>query len=435
MAAILWFIILNFVDPIRTVNIPVPLELRNHEALAAGETPILLGNINDLQSQTIYLRMRGNSRIVEELRTNLTAYIDLAASDIIVAAGNREALPVMVQIENFGDEVELLSVRPLNVTLLLDNIITREMPVEVTMQGNVHQDFWAPPESVSVTPATVTVTGPSSVVSGIQRLDTLIHASGRTSTIHVSDNRVRPIGLNNVVINNPLIEINARVAVEVPIFRRGILEINPPIYNFEPPPGFGVYNIEFSPQYFNVAGDTDVIFSLEPINLDDIPEEFSTHTTPFEVSYNINHYLPSRVFLIESNQHTVNVNVVMEPIVERAVRIDRTSFNVQGMPPNTIIVTDEIVLNISALASVMETVTPITATARLFNSNFAEGEHEVPLTFGLPPRVSIVGEAPTLTIYARNPEADDTEVDFDIDEEVENDTETEDEDEEVKNDD
>ena len=414
MAFAMWFLIMNVEDPLRNDIVPVRLELRNEDALAMGAAEgIHLENIDNLRMQEIRFQVHGTSRSIDAIRDNLRAYIDLSALEIAAAAQRGESPLVTVQIEGYtGTGANIISRNPSSVRLIMDTITTVEFSVGVIKEGEIDEDtFFLPQESISITPSTVSVTGPSSIVNRIERMAVAYSIDGATSVIHRENLPILALDAANMPVESPHLQFVNRADIELPIFRRGRLQVLQPMYNAQPPEGFGIHSISWSPQFLDVAGEEYAIAALAPIMLDPIPEGMIMHsTTAFYVPYDIRVYLPQGVFLIDPIRHTVTAEVFVEPFVQQDFVVPVENIVVLGMPPYAEIITEEITVRLSALQSIMAGVSTFTITAFAGNADLEEGYNEIPLVLALPARVRHVGEeALTITIYVEAAEEENEE--------------------------
>jgi len=402
MAFVLWFLILNVEDPVRTDSWPVLLELRNEDALATGSAEgIHLENIEQLRLQTVRFQVRGTSRQIDAMRNSLSAYIDLSTPGIIAAAQRGDPLPVYVQPEGWGS-VEIQSFSPRTVTLTMDTITTVEMPVVPNLEGDIAYGFFLPPESVSVTPNVIPVTGPSSIVNRINRLEVAVNIDNAASAIHLEDLQVLALDAAGDPIISQHLRFENHADVELPIFRRGRIQVLQPQHLATSPEGFGVHSVDWNPQWLDVAGEEYAIANLAPIMLTPIPEGLiANNTTDFYEEYDIRFFLPHDVFLIDPSRHTITVDVFVEPFVEQEFTIPQEGIAVLGLPPGAEVLTEEITVRLRALRSIMATVSTVSPTAFVTAANLVEGYNEIPLVFALPARVSLVNneEDITITIY------------------------------------
>ena len=402
MAFVLWFIIINVEDPVRTQSMPVTLDLRNEDALAAGSSEgIHLENIDALRGQTIRFQVRGTSRNIDAIRQSLGAYIDLSTSEIIAAAHRGEPLRVSVQPEGYSDNIEIIGFSPSNVNLIMDTITTVELAVEVEVEGEIAYGFILLSESIDVTPNVVSVTGPTSIVERIERMAVTVNVDDETSVIFMEDLAIMALDAAGAPVLSPHLRYESRAAIELPIFRRGRVQVLQPQYHAQPPEGFGIHSINWSPQWLDVAGEEDAIEMLAPIMLSPIPEgEIMNRTEEFIVPYDIRVFLPPGVFLIDPSRHMINAEVFVEPFVQQNFVIPTENITIIGMPDNANIITEEITFTLSALRTIMAGIGNIMPTVFVNSENLMDGYNEIPVVIPHPARVSLVGnEAPTITIY------------------------------------
>ena len=401
MAFVLWFLILNVEDPIRNDFLTATLQLRNEQALLAGEG-IHIENIEALREQEIRFQVRGTSRNINAIRNSIGAYIDLSTSDIITAAQNGETLRVTVQPFGYGTIEMIGRSNPHIVDLIMDTITTVEMFVELEEEGEIAEGYHLFRESISITPDVVAVTGPTSVVNRIVRLVVTKDVDGATSTISHEDLPILALDVTGQSVTSQHLVFENTADIELPILLRGRVQILAPIYDAQPPEGFGIHSINWDPQWFDVAGEEYTIENLAPIMLDAIPEgQIAMHTAQFEVPYDIRAFLPPGVFLINPMQHTVMAEVFVEPFVEQDFTISAEDISIIGMPPYANVITEEITITLSALQSIMAGISNFTTTAVVTGMVLEEGYNEVPLVFALPARVSLVAgeEIHSITIY------------------------------------
>jgi len=408
MAFAIWFFIMNAADPMRTEIVTFQLELRNEDELSTGIMGIHLDNINQLRSQTVQVSARGTGQRIDALRDSFAAYIDLSTANIVTAAhiDGQSSLRVPVNPSGVPSGIEIIGIHPSSILLQLDTIVTVEFTVEVETSGEEASDFIILPESISTNPSVVYVTGPSNVVDAIERLMVMIAVDDATSTISRTALVVSPMDIANELVSHTHLHIASTVDVEVPVFRRGSIQVLQPQVQASPPEGFGIVNVTWEPRAFDVAGEVDDITALAPILLSPIPNNYiESSNASFSMLYDLRSYLPQGVFLIDRSRHSVSVDILIEPIERRSFTIPRDDFQVIGLSPNIEIITEEITFTLSGLQSAMAGVGSITPTAFLGSLDLTiEGLHEVPFIIGLPSGVSILEEMPVLVVYVESQE-------------------------------
>ena len=154
-AMFLWYFVvgedkvdMNVTIPVEIVNLPRDLVISNQfkkqlEVTVSGQRSLIRGMASQHISRTV----------------------DLS-----------KASPGTVVIQNHPDSISLprglsiLRVQPPTITLLLDRLIQKELPIKPVLVGNVRHDYML--ESVTVDPPTLEISGPQTILSQEKNLAT-----------------------------------------------------------------------------------------------------------------------------------------------------------------------------------------------------------------------------------------------------------------------
>lgn len=417
IAAAIWFLILNFQDPVRTQELVVRLTLLNEAALTSGSggNQFFLENAEQLRQQDITVQVRGNNQDVDVLSGSLMAYIDLSASHILYSAMSGDSLNVHIGVSgNFGEGVDFRSHNPSSVVLDLDTIISREFFVYFQVTGQPLEDYIVIEQDSHIRPNALTMRGPSRFLDQIDILLLEVDIEGVDSPIHRSNQQ--PIALD--AYGEPFVSDHVftfgGVAVNIPIFRSGIAQILPIAHEGDIGTGFGIGPIHINPAQFQVAGSSGAIEGLMPISLP--PIALNGATTGFEMEFDIRQYLPSGVFLVDSYQSVVTAQVIIEPIGQREFTVYTENVSFVGSS-NFQALTESVTFTVSALESILAGINNVGASANLFGRG--EGEHTVDLSLSLPYGATIVGVVPTIDVRIGYPPAETPPVEIDDQQEEE----------------
>lgn len=166
-------------------------------------------NANDLLipasslTDTVRIKLRGESNSVFSiLEDDIEAYIDL---DKYTNEGTYR-IPVQIRKKNsaLGIEPLEISVLPIEINLLLEQKVRRNIPVIPLFSGTVAQGYDLTDQSI--TPEKITAEGPRTRVDLLHELNTeTINLEGRNETFSV---------LINIINNNPLITIYGNRMIE-----------------------------------------------------------------------------------------------------------------------------------------------------------------------------------------------------------------------------
>ncbi|MDR2167552.1 MAG: hypothetical protein LBE35_06865 [Clostridiales bacterium] len=396
IAFLVWFIVMNVQDPVTANTITIPLQMRNLEMLTTIPDPVFLENASALNNMTVSIHVNANSRDVAVLNENLVAYADVQT--VLHLVGHSDRVPLAVNLEGLtGDSVRLGPQTPSTVTLELDRIETRYFEPEWDEMPHADYGFITLWDEATIEPYEISVTGPSRVLSQIDRLIVEVAAEMYERREHLFMFNRLPVPVNAegypVPINRQHVSFGNRVNIYVPVYQLGMVRVLPP--DFEGLPyGFGVSSINLSRDSFSVAGLPEHIAALQPISLETL--QLNAATDSITQNFNINNYLPQGVFLTDRLDSTTTATVNIEPIVERDFVITREMVNVTGVGSNFQILTDEIVVTISGLEGVMAGITSLGASANL--SGLEYGQHEINLSISLPSGAQIVSGTPVLSV-------------------------------------
>lgn len=201
IGVVLWYSIVaeDQVDIVLTV----PLELRNLPA------DMIIAN---QYRKELDVSVRGPKRLVQELQQqNLSRPVNLA-----------DTRPGVVRLQNTPDSlsfprgITVQSVQPANIVLLVDRLISKNIPLVAKTAGDPARGFSL--EGIRLSPEHILVHGPSTFISKVQSINTAtIDVDGltQTSTVQVA------LELNEVLqnlIGETVVE--AEILIREPMTRR-----------------------------------------------------------------------------------------------------------------------------------------------------------------------------------------------------------------------
>ncbi len=167
--------------------------------------------------------------------------------------------------------VEVVRVNPERVTISLDRIIVKDVPVAVNVLGSPAPGYHRL-EPV-VTPPVVEALGPSEVLEEIDRVAVSVDIRGTPTGVE----QVRPVstGLENVELRPE----SVRVTVPVEPLPSRTINVEPRITG-SPAQGFRVETVSVNPTSVKVTGDQDLLSGLrnivtEPVNISEATGVFS----------------------------------------------------------------------------------------------------------------------------------------------------------------
>jgi YbbR domain-containing protein len=218
----LWYAVTTQRAPATTRLHNVPLEFILPESVEIGNDP----------PKTVEVALQGSqSKLVEMNVANLVARADVTA----LRPGDRVArLFDMVRMD-LPEDVRIVEVLPRSVTLHLEPVVEREVPVEARFEGQLPEGFRR--TGVAVTPERVRVRGPESHVNAVERAFTetisLSEMRGgqpaQQVAVDIPDHKVTPLDATVSVRVDVVEEQSERRFTNVPVRTPSGAALVPPV--------------------------------------------------------------------------------------------------------------------------------------------------------------------------------------------------------------
>jgi len=240
IAIVLWVYVTNEQNPVTDLSYNIPLEANQPEGYIIKGLP-----------KTINVRVKGARSVTGTLqRMDFTARVDLAK---ISGVGEQE-FPVQL---SSPPGVEVLQVTPQAIRLQVDRIVTKTVPVVVSLKGKV-MDGMQVGEPV-LKPPVVSIRGPSKILDQIKQLGVTVDVSNAGDTLE----RVVPVetGTEGVSVTPD------RVSVTVPVTNMPSKTLPVRIrLTGEPAAGYTVSEVTAQPLNVQVTANDEVLNNLTAIS-------------------------------------------------------------------------------------------------------------------------------------------------------------------------
>lgn len=252
LGVVIWILVTEEENPTRSGQFPAPIEV---VAVNVGREVAVA---NALPSASI--RIAAPDDGWDSLTSaNFSAIVDLNG-----LSAREQTVPVRVEV-NDARGVRVISVEPPAVLVNLEQIVTREVPVDARTVGALPRGF-AAGEAVPE-PASVEVSGPESLVDLVVSAGADINVTGLTLGISQSLRLVaRGAGggeIRGVTIAPP----NVRIEVDI---EQTVLTDTVPLdveLLGEPAPGYRVVGYQIQPRFYEIEGTFDVLQTIDTLSL------------------------------------------------------------------------------------------------------------------------------------------------------------------------
>ena len=366
-AILLWAYVLVALNPVRSKSI--------------DDVPITLEGYTDLLSRNLILVNSDLGMADVEVNATITNHSDLDASRITcraslgtISAAGTYRLPLSVTVQsNLGT---VASVDPRTVTVEVDNLIVKTVPVKLELTGTLPEGYEVVAESMV---STITVEGAARYIEPTVRAVATVDLTGRTENVEESVNVVFYDKNDNEVTVVTRSQNNPNVTVRATISAYKLINIRPEV-TLEDDVYYESIN-QVSPASVVLYGTSEALAAIDTVSTQALvlPAERGVVTRDLTL------VLPEGVSLKRGQSSSVTLNaVVTEKTGEIALEAPLTYANLgkdlaiaDGAPTIAY-------LTVSGPLKQVEQVTPESLTVKVDLAGYGPGDWElIPVVQGL----------------------------------------------------
>ena len=296
LAIFIWTSASDTQDPVRTRFLEIPLE---YVGLAA-DTALVDGD----PRQTIQIRLEGPDSVLQEMTPeDFTATADLSG----VPSGEPTTVDINVAALKPGAEISFIT--PEQIDVLLEQQVTREIPIELDVRGSVARGHTQ--GAPLVEPQSIRVSGPE---SRVEQLEFALVTIFLNSSVETLVETAQPIfyDLSGRVASVTGLDLSTdEVTVTVPVeesagFADKLVTV---AWVGEPAPGYRLLSVTATPPSVLVEGRPAQVNQLTSVTTE--PIDINGLTESFQQSAVLD--LPEGITV--DPEQTVTVNIEIEPIL------------------------------------------------------------------------------------------------------------------------
>ena len=289
---LVWLLVLNIDDSAVTKTISnIPVTLVNTDAITSQNQMFTITS-----GDTVDIVVKGRKSVISNLdASDFKATADMSKISIT------NAVPITVSA-NSNSIAKKISIT------VVDNVLSVELEAEksVSVPGN----------SVAA-PNLITVKGPSSVVSSIDRAEVTVDIKDARDDITTNCTPILVTSDGEKVSDDTLTYDEVSIAVTVPVYKTKNIPIKISVIG-EPAEGYAVSKITFVPETIDIGGDASVTKDIQQLEINDV--DVSGCTEDVETTLDISKYLPDGVVVTKESAY-VNVKVAIEKTVTRNITV------------------------------------------------------------------------------------------------------------------
>ncbi len=372
LAIIIWIIIVNIADPVKSRTIPdVPVRVLNENIIK--QTGKVYEIVNGKEVDVI---VRGKKGIVDSLKaSDITVTADIQNLSIV----NSIALDVECpRLTAAGGTIELSKVKSMSV--VLEDVKSEPKVVKATIVGKVAEGFYTSEEYIQVKPSMIQVTAAESVFDQIATIEVEVDVDKRTDDFYPSlvpkayDAEGKEIESKNLSfsVDTVSVSVNVLITKTVPVEVNIIGEVAS---------GYFIKEHIYEPKEILVAGPERLLDKFDKLKVD-VNVQGMAISGEKEVS--IKDYLPNGIVIADSNIKIVNTFVI-EEYQEKEIVFTTSDIQVIGKTaamrvgytaPSTVYK-----INVLAAKEELDNITIDNIKPSIDITNLAYGTYELPITF------------------------------------------------------
>ena len=351
----LWVYVVGVENPKKDIQIKdVPIIFVNGDTLAESDLTLL--SVSDSYVDVQVTGVRSEIRNVDRNDIKITA--DLEG----YKAGEHTIRLQIGRINNVEIETKQ------KISIVVDQLITEEKPVEVTLDGSISDDI--EPYIVQVSQQTANVTGAKTLVDRIEKIEAPLDISKVESELKSFTVNLRPVDSEGETVRN--VEVSAdSVSVSAVNLNKKTVRLDVPVIGAE---SLDVERTVTVPKTITIKGlNEDLskvsLITAEPLDISQIYEDMVLEVVPI---------LPDGVEAASDSQK-LQAQITVRGMESRSFEYSEEAVVAEGVAENMTVTLDDmdIVLHVTGHDTIVETLTADEFSFVVNVRNMKPGTHRV----------------------------------------------------------
>ena len=385
----IWFIVININDPVdKQVFRNIPVEILHEEAVInAGKVYEILDG-TDVIDVTVWAKRSILDTLGEE---NIIATADMQEINFMDTM-----VRIKLSTNKYSNRLESIGSSTENMLVSIEDLKREQFVISVAPIGEPAEGYII--GNISTDQNAVSVSGPESIVSQVDRAEVSVNAEGLTQDIRTNVS-IRLYDKDN----KPVEDVNLKKSLDQVLVTLEILETRRvPLgltFTGEPADGYALTGvIESNPSTVQIAGKGSTIRNISQIDIPDSVLDVTGCIGNLVETVELKQYLPDNVIIAEpdfNGKATITVHIERE--ITSRIAIDTNEVTIRGVPENmeARIESPEDIVNITVrgLSDHVSALNEAQIAARInleeymARNNITElepGSYEIPLVLNLP---------------------------------------------------
>lgn len=317
LAAILWLVITNIDDPIKTKNFyNVPVEILNEDAIAS------LNQVYDIkEGETIDFTVAARRSIIE----------NLALSDFRVTAdfsklSDVNAVTIDITCLRYGDEVSIADGLYQVMKVSLEEQAEKHFRVDVVQKGEPAEGYYVAEKTASTI---VQVSGPKSKIERISQIIVEVDVSGVSGSFPFrATEQPKAVDADGKEIDSSNLKFSdKKISVNIVIYKTKTIDLLVTTSG-KPREGYVLTSVEYEPKTIEIAGEDAALNEIQRL---EVTEDIDGIYKDVEKEINLQEELGKGLILVEKSQTAV-VNVKIERAKTKDIVLQLNEIDVRNIP-------------------------------------------------------------------------------------------------------
>ena len=387
LSFILWLVVYNIDDPVKTNTYTVRVNVLNEDAVSnQNKCYQALDGTNN-----VTFSVSAPRSVMEKLEdSDFTATADMNQM-VVDETGTVASVPITISAERYNSSLTYNGGTKF-FKVSLEDLMSKPISITAKVEGEVASGY-AIGDISAITPNVINVSGPASIVSNIDnKAVATINVEGMSMNLSGSVVPVLYDKEGNEVDTTRLTISNSTVTVSVNILATKEVELKLSTVGTLAPNRF-VVGITSDPAKVRLKGTSTVLNAITTLEIPDI--NVAGASSDVDTEKELNEYLPEGVELVDPSESKVKIKVEIEPYEHRNYTIQTENITVDGLGAdyNLSWLKSNITVSIGGLASDLDKLSNATLVGTVDVSGLAEGTYTMTVQLALDENTYSVGTA------------------------------------------
>lgn len=379
---ILWLVVVNVNDPLKTAQYSVPVTLKNEAAVTdAGMVYEIINN-----TDTVTVTVKAPRSVIAKLD----------ASDLVVTAdfnniSEMNMIPLKLTAKKYSSKIDKMTLGHYNLLVNMEEARTKEFSVVLETKGTPAEGYTV--GYTSATPNLVTVTGPANAVDQIHKVVAEVSVQNHSTTMR-TNTKVKLLKENGEeIIDYRILLSQSEIMTNVSFLETKAVDLELSTVG-ECASGYRLAKIESDPTTVTIAGQGALLSGINTIAVpgDVLNIEGATEDVVAEID--ITPYLPENVQIPSGDATMVRLTARIQALDEKQFTIPTSDIKLVNTPENMRASFGDIAnftLVVMGASEDLEQVTAEDLEISVDLTGLTEGMHRVDMNVVTPEGVSMVG--------------------------------------------